>query len=216
MRVLVACEYSGRVRDAFRRKGHDAWSCDLLPGEGEFKQYHYQEDVLLVDIIEGGWDLMIAHPPCTYLTVAANKYHNPEYKERFPNRERDRLNSIEFFMQLVNAPAPRIAIENPVGIMSTRYRKPDQIIQPWQFGHRDRKATCLWLKGLPKLQPTNIVEPIVVKNRNGKTASAHHDAALRLPPEERWKVRSLTYQGIADAMAEQWGIMPEETKQEGV
>jgi hypothetical protein len=205
MNVLVGCEFSGAVRDAFRRKGHNAWSCDLLPGEGEFKQYHYEADILLVDIIEGNWDLLIAHPPCTYLTVAANKYHKQEYKDRFPDREQQRDDAAEFFMQLIDAPIDKICVENPVGVMSTRYRKPDQYIQPYEFGHLDRKKTGLWLKNLPKLAATNIVKPNIKRNRNGKTASVHHDYALQLPQEERWKFRSRTYAGIAKAMAEQWG-----------
>ena len=201
MRVLVACEFSGTVRDAFRRGGHDAVSCDLLPTD--VPGPHIQGDVLAV--LNDGWDLMVAHPPCTYLTVAANKWMKPEYAHRFPDRPRQRQQAISFFMELWCNPIKRICIENPVGIMSTEFRKPDQIIQPYQFGHTDRKTTCLWLRGLPKLKPTKIVQPNIKRNRNGKTASVHHDAALRLPAEERWKVRSKTYQGIADAMAEQWG-----------
>ncbi len=202
MKVLVACEFSGTVRDAFARRGHDAWSCDLLPTESDPKK-HIQANVL--NFLEEGWDLMIAHPPCTYLTVAGNKWFKPEYKDRFPNRNIQREYALEFVRKLMNAPIQKIALENPISVISTRIRKPDQIIQPFQFGHTDRKPTCLWLKNLSKLEPTNIVEPKIKKNRNGKTASVHHDEALRLPPDQRWKVRSKTYQGIADAMADQWG-----------
>lgn len=202
MKVLIACEFSGIVRDAFISRGHDAISCDLLPTERPGP--HYQGSVL--DLIDEPFDLMIAHPPCTYLTVAANKYMKPEYESRFPDRKQQRREAIAFFLVLYHfRNVKRICIENPIGIMSTHFRKPDQIVQPFHFGHPDRKPTCLWLKDLPKLEHTNVVIPNIVQNRNGKTASAHHDAALRLPAEDRWKVRSRTYQGIADAMAKQWG-----------
>lgn len=201
MRVLIACEYSGTVRDAFAQLGHDAWSCDLLPTESPGN--HIQGNVL--DVLDAGWDLMIAHPPCQYLTVTGNKWMLPEYTERFPDRAKQREEALDFVRALMDAPIPHIAVENPVGVIGTRIRKADQIIQPYEFGHPDRKSTCLWLKNLPLLRATSIVDPVIVRNRNGKTASAHHDAALRLPPDERWKVRSKTYQGIADAMAYQWG-----------
>ena len=184
MKVLVACEYSGVVRDAFIRKGHDAMSCDLLPSESSFGP-HYQGDIR--DIIDDEWDLMIAHPPCTHLAVSGARY----FKEKIADGRQQE--AIDFFMIFANSAIPKIAIENPVCIMSSKYRKPDQIIQPWQFGHGETKATCLWLKGLPKLIPTNIVE--------GRLDRIH-----KLPPSpERWKERSRTYQGFADAMAEQWG-----------
>lgn len=205
MRVLVACEFSGVVREAFRTRGHDAWSCDLLPTL-EKSSFHLQEDVTS-HLSSRFWDMVIAHPPCTYLTCAGNKWFGSEYAERFPTRVLDRDRGAAFFMACINAAASRVCVENPVGVMSTRYRKPDQIIQPWQFGHKDRKTTCLWLKGLPSLVPTSVVVPQIKTNRNGKTASVHHDAALRLPANERWKVRSKTYQGWADAMAEQWGSL---------
>ncbi len=211
MRVLVACEFSGTVRDAFIKRGHYAVSADLLPSESEGP--HFMGDVR--HYLKNQWDLIIAHPPCTYLTVAGNKYMKPEYESRFPNRKQQRLDAIDFFIELYTADAPMIAVENPIGVISSAYRKPDQIIQPWQFGHRDRKPTCLWLRNLPKLKPTNIVEPIIVKNRNGKTASAHHDAALRLSPDDRWKARSRTYQGIADAMADQWGNINHQVQTKG-
>lgn len=200
MRVLVACEFSGVVRDAFIRSGHDAWSCDFLPTENDGP--HIQKDVLTV--LDDKWDLMIAHPPCTYLTVAANKYYKEEYAHRFPRRFLDREEAIKFFMDLVKAPIDKIAIENPVGVISTRFRKPDQIIQPYEFGHPDRKKTCLWLKNLPLLKPTNIVRPKIKTNKNGKTASVHHDYALGFPQHIRWKMRSKTYIGWAKAMADQW------------
>ncbi len=205
MRVLVACEFSGIVRDAFRAKGHDAWSCDLLPTESTDNFHHISDSAL--KIMRRGWDLMIAHPPCTYLTTTRNRYFQPKYHSKFPNQFKDREKAVLFFMRLINSTIPKICVENPIGIMSTRYRKPDQIIQPYQFGHEDRKSTCLWLKGLPLLKPTKIVKPIIVTNRNGHTASASHDAALRLKPDERWKFRSRTYKGVAKAMAEQWGAL---------
>ena len=181
MRVLIACEFSGIVRDAFAAKGHDAWSCDLLPTETPGQ--HIQGEVL--NVLDGDWDLMIAHPPCTHLCVSGARW--------FKNKQIEQHGAIWFFMALIGAPMPRIAVENPIGIMSTHYRKPDQIIQPWMFGHGETKATCLWLKGLPLLQETNVVA--------GRTARVH-----RMPPgPDRWKERSRTYQGIADAMAAQWG-----------
>ena len=189
MRVLVGCEFSGTVRDAFIRRGHDAMSCDLLPTEKPGP--HFQGDVL--SILGDGWDLAIFHPPCTYLTVSGNKWMKPEYRDRFPDRPRQREEAVEFFMALANAPIPHIAIENPIGIMSTRWRKPDQVVQPWMFGHGEVKATCLWLKGLATLVPTSVVE-------------GRHPRMHTLPPsKDRWKERSRTYQGIAEAMAEQWG-----------
>jgi site-specific DNA-cytosine methylase len=187
MKVLVACEFSGIVRDAFKVKGHDAWSCDLLPTEKPGQ--HVKGDVLniLTDSWgDGGrWDLMIAHPPCTHLAVSGARW--------FKDKEWEQKCAIDFFMALVNAPIQKIAIENPIGIMSTCYRKPDQTIQPWQFGHGETKKTCLWLKNLPKLQPTNIV--------NGRKPRVHYES----PGKDRWKNRSRFYSGIAAAMADQWG-----------
>ena len=183
MKVLVACEYSGRVRDAFAAKGHEALSCDLLPSDAPGN--HYQGDVF--DVLGYGWDLMIAHPPCTHLAVSGAR-HFAAKRESGVQQE-----ALEFVRKLLDAPIPKIALENPVSIISSHIRKPDQIIQPWMFGHGETKATCLWLKGLPKLTPTNIV--------NGREDRVH-----RLPPSaDRWKIRSTTYQGIANAMAEQWG-----------
>ncbi len=204
MNVLVACEFSGVVRDAFKKRGHFAVSCDFLPGEGKGYIYHYQGDVF--DIIDEDWDLMIAHPPCTYLTVTGNKWFKPKYKDRFPNRGRQREDAVKFFMELAAAPIDKIAIENPVGIMSTRWRKPDQYIQPYWFGDPHRKKTGLWLQGLPKLQKTNVVTPNVYKFKSGRGSyDRGYMEATCLPSKERSKVRSITYQGIADAMADQWG-----------
>lgn len=205
MKVLVACEYSGTVRDAFRRKGHDAWSCDILPTEGdpEFNQYHFQGDVF--EVIDQGWDLMIAHPPCTYLTLAGNRWFKEEYKEKYPTRQKDRDQAIEFFIKLAMCDIPKIAIENPICIMSTKYRKPDQIIQPHQFGHPSIKSTCLWLKDLPKLDSTEKVEPEYVILKDGRRYSKWSNDTFKLPKELRWKERSKTFQGIANAMADQWG-----------
>lgn len=184
LRVLVACEYSGRVRNAFRAFGHDAWSCDLLPSEDD-SRFHVEGDCLA--LLGEGWDLLIAHPPCTHLAVSGARHFAAK---RADGRQQD---AIDFFMALANAPVPRIAVENPVCIMSSVWRKPDQTIQPWQFGHGETKATCLWLKGLTPLRATNIVP--------GREARVH-----RMPPgPDRWKERSRTFEGIASAMAEQWG-----------
>lgn len=194
-RVLVACEYSGRVRDAFLAFGHDAWSCDLLPTE--IPGPHIQGDVL--EVIGGGWDLMIAHPPCTYLAVSG--MHWTRRGLRDPKLTEDALT---FVKALMEAPIERIALENPVSVISSRIRKPDQIIQPWMFGDDASKKTCLWLKGLPKLVPTDIVEPRIVDGRKrwgNQTGSGQNKLG---PSPDRWKIRSATYQGIADAMASQW------------
>lgn len=197
MKVLVACEYSGVVRDAFLSRGHDAVSCDILPSESAAGP-HLQCDVL--DILCDGWDLMIAHPPCTYL-CSSGLHWNKRRPERAEQTER----ALEFVRALLNAPIPRIALENPIGCISTRIRPPDQTIQPWQFGHDASKATCLWLVGLPALRPTLHVEPRMVgplKRWANQTDSGQN----RLPPSaDRWKIRSATYAGIAEAMADQWG-----------
>jgi hypothetical protein len=183
MKVLIACEYSGAVRDAFIAKGHDAMSCDLLPTDAPGP--HYQGDVR--DVLDYPWDLMIAHPPCTDLSVSGAAWFA---KKKSTGAQQA---SASFFMMLAKADIQKIAIENPICIMSTLWRKPNQIIQPWQFGHGETKATSLWLKNLPLLTPTNIVE--------GREARIHN-----MPPsEDRWKLRSQTYTGIANAMAEQWG-----------
>ena len=204
MKVLVACEFSGTVRDAFIRGGHDAMSCDLLPTD--VPGPHYRGDVM--DVIGAGWDLMIAFPPCTYLTLTGNKWFKPEFAKRFPTRRQNRKDAIDFFMQLVNLPISRIAIENPIGVMSSNYRTPDQIIQPWQFGYPTTKATCLWLKGLPLLQPTNIVskgEVVISKSGNRMSKWYYETSKLTLKNGVRAKARSVTFEGIANAMAEQWG-----------
>ena len=181
-KILIACEYSGVVRDSFIRKGFNAVSCDLLPSESNLGE-HYCGNVL--DIIDNGWDMMIAHPPCTNLAVSGARW--------FKYKEREQADDLEFVRKLMNANIPHIAIENPISVISTKIRKPDQIIQPWMFGCGETKATCLWLKNLPKLKPTNIVE--------GREQRIHN-----LPPSpDRWKIRSRTYDGIAEAMAEQWG-----------
>jgi site-specific DNA-cytosine methylase len=190
MRVLVACEESQVVTKAFRYLGHEAYSCDIKTCSGGHPEWHIIGDVR--GFISGNrWDLMIAHPPCDHLAVSGARW--------FPEKRADgrQQAAIAFFMEMVNAPIPRIAIENPVGIMSTLYRKPDQVVQPWQYGHGETKATCLWLKGLPKLVPTNIVE--------GREHRIHNMA----PGPNRSRDRSRTYEGIAQAMADQWGGMPQ-------
>jgi hypothetical protein len=190
MRVLVACEYSGRVRDAFFAAGHDAMSCDLLPTDSPGN--HYQGDV-----INDGWDLMIAHPPCTYLSVSGMHWTTRGLRD--PKLTEDAL---AFVQRLLDAPIERIAIENPVSVISSRIRKPDQIIQPWWFGHDASKKTCLWIKNLPLLTPTDMLLGDSKTRRANQTVSGQN----KLPPsKDRWKIRSATYQGIADAMASQWG-----------
>jgi hypothetical protein len=202
MKVLIACEFSGIVRDAFKRMGHNAWSCDILPTEKEGQ--HIQGDVL--EVLNDGWDIMIAHPPCTYLTVTANRWHKEEYKDRFPTREQDREDAVKFFTTLANAPINKIAIENPVSIMSSRWRKPDQIIQPWQFGDRQIKKTCLWLTpNLPLLKPTNIVEPMYKEYKSSTKKSGKSKYPILWTGKADAKERSKTFQGFANAMAEQWG-----------
>jgi hypothetical protein len=195
MNILVACEYSGTVRDAFIRAGHNAMSCDLLPTDAPGP--HYEGDVF--DIINNGWDMMIAHPPCTYLSVSG--MHWTARGLRDPQLTEDAL---DFVARLMAAPIERIAIENPISVISSRIRKPDQIINPWQFGHDASKRTCLWLKNLPLLTPTAIVEPRIVNGKK-RWANQTDSGQNRLPPsEDRWKIRSETYEGIAQAMATQW------------
>jgi hypothetical protein len=181
MKILIACEYSGRVRDAFKAKGHDAWSCDMLPTDAPGQ--HIQGDVL--SILSDGWDMMIAHPPCTHLAVSGARW--------FKYKQEEQKEALSFVKSLLDANIPQIALENPISIISSKIRKPDQIIQPWQFGHGETKSTCLWLKNLPLLVPTDIVE--------GRANNIHKMA----PSPDRWKKRSLTYSGIAEAMSEQWG-----------
>ncbi|MAL00785.1 MAG: hypothetical protein CL536_01345 [Alcaligenaceae bacterium] len=196
MRVLVACEYSGAVRDAFRAMGHFAMSCDLLPTD--VPGPHYQGSVL--DILDEDWDMLIAFPPCTYLCSSGLHWN-----KRRPERAQKTEDALDFVRQLLDAPIDRIALENPVGCISTRIRKFDQSIHPYQFGHDASKKTCLWLKGLPQLVPTEYVEPRIVDGRK-RWANQTDSGQNRLgPSEDRWKIRSKTYQGIANAMAQQWG-----------
>jgi hypothetical protein len=200
---LVACESSGRVREAFRRRGHDAWSCDLLWPEDR-SPYHYTGSILDHEIIEQEWDILIAHPDCTFLTVSANRW---SMKQAW--RVEARLSALHFVRALW-AIRVRVgkAIENPIGVLSTFWRESDQTIQPWEFGHKATKATCLWLDGLPPLKATNVVgpPPKEMSLQEKREWNAIHRAA---PGPDRWRVRSLTFQGIADAMADQWGALGE-------
>jgi len=192
LRVLIACEFSGTVRRAFRALRHDAWSCDLLPAE-DGSPHHYQGDARFY-VLGRSWDLLIAHPPCTHLAVSGARW--------FRDKQAEQAEALGFVRELLAAPVPHIALENPVSIISSRIRKPDQIIQPWQFGHGETKATCLWIKNLPGLVPTNIVD--------GREARVH-----KMPPgPDRWKERSRTFEGIATAMAEQWGAYVAAQKRE--
>jgi site-specific DNA-cytosine methylase len=187
MNVLIACEFSGVVRRAFRERGHNAWSCDLMEAD-DHSEYHHACDVRTL-LRYQRWDLMIAHPPCTHLSVSWARW--------FKGKETEQAYALAFVRDLLAAPVPRIAVENPISIISSKIRKPDQIIQPWQFGHGEIKATCFWLKGLPRLKPTDIV--------TGRVARVHRES----PSPDRWKKRSRTYEGIASAMAEQWGELHE-------
>jgi len=193
MKVLIACEFSGRVRDAFRARGHDAWSCDVLPTDVDGP--HIQDDVRLH--LEDGWDMMLAFPPCTYLCSSGLHWN-----KRVPGRAKKTHEAMLFVFSLLDAPIPKIALENPIGCISSNYRKPDQIIQPWQFGHPESKATCLWLKDLPLLKVTNVLEKPIGGRWENQTPSGQNKLG---PSKDRAKLRSLTYQGIANAMAEQWG-----------
>ena len=220
MKVLVACEAYQRVCIAFRDKGHEAYSCDILPCRGGHPEWHINQDVLpllngrcefttcdgKLHTISGKWDLIIAHPPCTYLTVTGNRWFDVvKYGYNAQRRWNDRCIAICFFLQIAYADCEKIAIENPIGCMSTYYRKPDQIIHPYMFGDPERKATCLWLKGLFPLVATNVVEPKIITYKNGKgTDSPWHVNTMSLPPTERAMERSKTFPGIARAMAEQW------------
>ena len=205
MKVLVACEESQAVCKEFRKLGHEAYSCDIVPCSGGHPEWHLQQDVL--PLLKEKWDMIIAFPPCTYLTVTGNRWFNIDrYGEKAIQRHKDRKEAIDFFMAFANSDCERIAIENPVGIMSSEWRKPNQIINPWQFGDAFEKKTCLWLKGLPELAPTNIVEiPPRKKFDSGKSMPSWYAEAWHLPKEERAKLRSKTFPGIARAMAEQWG-----------
>ena len=228
MKILVACEESQAVTIELRKLGHEAYSCDIIECSGGHPEWHIKGDVLEIlnpmtkydwndyitfetmdgeeHWIEGKWDMIIAFPPCTYLTATGNRWFNVErYGEKAIQRHKDREEAVKFFMAFANADCQRIAIENPIGHMSTAYRKPNQIIHPYMFGDPARKATCLWLKGLKPLEPTNIVEPVVIKYKNGKgTDNPWHMDTMSLPPDERAKARSKTWAGIAKAMAEQW------------
>lgn len=201
MKILVACEYSGTVRNAFTALGHDAMSCDLLPTESPGK--HYQGNVL--DVIDNGWDLMIAHPPCTYLSVSGMHWTTRGLRD--PKLTEDAL---EFVKLLMDAPINKIAIENPISVISSRIRKPDQIVQPYEYGHDASKATCLWLKNLPKLKPTNYVEPRIIngKKRWGNQCDSGQNKLA--PSPDRWKKRAEFYAGVALAMANQWGVETED------
>ena len=203
-KVLVACEESQAVTKEFRRLGHDAYSCDILPCSGGHPEWHLQHDV--TDILKQEWDIVIAFPPCTYLTVTGNRWFNIEkYGDKAIKRHADRKDAINFFMLFINS-ANRVAIENPVGIMSSEWRKPNQIINPYEFGDPFEKKTCLWLRGLSKLKPTNVVKPPErTKFKSGKSMPTWYADAWRLPKNERAKLRSKTFPGIAKAMAQQWG-----------
>ena len=194
MKVLIACEFSGIVRDAFAAQGHDAWSCDLLDTERP-NGNHIKGDVR--DTLGNGWDIMIAHPPCTHLAVSGAVW--------FKYKQKEQAEALDFIRLLLNAPIPKIALENPVGVINTKIRKPDQTIQPWMFGDGAQKATCLWLKNLPPLYSTKIVDKgEMYISKNGKKRGGAW--TMKLPPSpDRWKIRSRTFQGIADAMAKQWG-----------
>lgn len=221
MKVLIACEESQEVCKAFREKGHEAYSCDIQECSGGHPEWHIQGDVLPLlngncefatmddekHTIDGKWDLLIAHPPCTYLTVTGNRWFNVKrYGDKAVQRIKDREEAAEFFMAFANTDCDHIAIENPVGYMSTYWRKPDQIIQPWMFGDAEEKKTCLWLKGLQKLTETNIVTPPDrVRFDSGKSMPKWYADAWHLSKEERSKLRSKTFPGIAKAMADQWG-----------
>jgi site-specific DNA-cytosine methylase len=190
LRVLIACEFSGVVRRAFRALGHEAWSCDLLPSEDGLQ--HYQCDLSKCDLIKGRWDLMIAHPPCTHLAVSGARW--------FKDKQKEQAAALDFVRTLLDAPIPYIALENPISIISSRIRKPDQIIQPFMFGHTERKPTCLWLKNLPNLASTKDVYAEMMTLPKRERERIHY-----MPPgPNRWKERSRTYEGIAAAMAEQW------------
>lgn len=198
MKILIACEFSGVVREAFKKKGHDVWSCDILPSDIYGK--HYQGDVF--DIIGNGWDMMIAHPPCTHLATSGARWFAEKRKD---GRQQ---NGIDFFIKLANVSIDKIAIENPVGIMSAHYKNPDQYIQPYEYGHPYTKKTCLWLKNLPLLRQTNIVEPVYKKNDDGsdyKTGQGWRMSNEHFNTYRNGNLRSITLQGWADAMADQWG-----------
>ena len=219
MKVLIACEESQRVCIAFRKLGYEAYSCDIREPSGGHPEWHIMQDVLpllnwrcrfktmdgIEHLIYGKWDLIIAHPPCIYLTLTGNKWFKSEFADRFPDRQNQRKEAIEFFMAFANADCDRIAIENPAGIMSSQWRKPDQYIEPYMFGDPEKKKTGLWLKGVPMLKPTNIVDPVIIHCKSGANEPRWHMETMHLPKDERSRMRSQTFPGIAEAMAEQWG-----------
>lgn len=204
MKILLACEESQTVTKELRNLGHEAYSCDLLPCSGGHPEWHLQQDV--TELLKQDWDMIIAFPPCTYLTVTGNRWFNVEkYGGKAIQRYKDREDAINFFKMFVDCKCEKVAIENPVGVMSSVWRKPDQIVNPYQFGDPFEKKTCLWLKGLPKLEPTNIVQPPKRKEfASGKTMASWYNDAFALPKEERARMRSKTFEGIAKAMAGQW------------
>ena len=205
MKILIACEESQTVCRAFRSKGHEAYSCDILECSGGHPEWHFRKDVS--ELLEEKWDMIISFPPCTYLTVTGNRWFNIErYGEKATERHKNRKEAIDFFMLFANANCEKIVIENPVGVMSSLWRKPNQIINPFQFGDPFEKKTCLWIKGVQDLKVTNIVKPPPrAEFKSGKTMPAWYADAWKLPKEERAKLRSKTFQGIAGAMADQWG-----------
>ena len=205
MKILLACEESQAVTSRMREKGHEAYSCDILPCSGGHPEWHLQKDV--TEHLREKWDMIIAFPPCTYLTVTGNRWFNVErYGEKAIQRHKDREEAVKFFKLFADADCEKIVIENPVGVMSSEWRKPDQIIQPWMFGDEAEKKTCLWLKGLPLLKSTNEVKPPErVKFKSGKTMPGWYAEAWKLPKDERAKLRSNTFPGIAQAIADQWG-----------
>jgi site-specific DNA-cytosine methylase len=203
VKVLVGCEFSQVVTKAFRDRGHEAYSCDLLPTEGN-PDWHIQGDVFEA-IKQVQPELGIFHPPCTYLTLAGNRWFLPKYKERYPKREQQRLEAIEFVKQLASANIKRIAIENPLGVLSTCWREPTQIIQPYWFGDAQRKTTCLWLKNLPHLKATKLVKPKLILCKDGKWYSEYHVKTFNMNGKVRGHERSRTFPGLANAMADQWG-----------
>lgn len=204
-KILVACEESQAVTIELRKLGHKAYSCDLLECSGGHPEWHLKGDAIEIAYdLNYSWDMMIAHPPCTYLTVTGNKWMKPEFKDRFPNRPQQRKDAIDFFIKLYNAPIEKIAIENPVGILSTQFRKPDQYVHPYYFGDKHSKKTGFWLKNLPLLVANEIVEPEMYIYKDGRKDPMWHVESMSMPKEERTKFRSKTFPGIAKAMAEQW------------
>lgn len=205
MKILVACEESQTVTKAFRKRGHEAFSCDILESSGGHPEWHLQQDV--TELLKQDWDMILAFPPCTFLTVTGNRWFNIEkYGDKAIKRHADRKEAVDFFMLFANADCEKIVIENPIGTMSSEYRKPDQIINPFQFGDPFEKKTCLWVKGLPLLEATEVVDvPPRTEFKSGKTMAKWYADAFKLPKDERAKLRSKTFPGIAKAMAKQWG-----------